>query len=87
MLPEFESSQAHAMFAMSPRREDDDDFDDAEEEELEEDDEFDDQFDDRLAMRVRGLQNVFGLPITGVIDERTAVKAGIEGLVEDAAAF
>lgn len=47
----------------------------------------DDQFDDRLAMRVRGLQNVFGLPITGVIDERTAVKAGIEGLVRDAAAF
>ena len=40
-----------------------------------------DVFDDRLAMRVRGIQNVFGLPITGVIDDDTAVKAGVEGFL------
>ena len=47
----------------------------------------DDVFDARLAMRVRGIQNVFGLPITGVLDEATAVKAGVGGFLAGASTY
>ena len=42
----------------------------------------DDMFDDLLAQRVRGIQTVFKIPVTGVLDAETADVAGVAHLLE-----
>ena len=43
----------------------------------------DTSFDDLLAQRVRGIQSVFGIPVSGVLDSETAAAAGVSHLMED----
>ena len=42
-----------------------------------------DQFDDLLAQRIRGIQTIFKIPATGVLDVETADAAGVLGLLEE----
>ena len=43
----------------------------------------DTSYDDLLAQRVRGIQSVFGIPITGALDSETADAAGVSHLLEE----
>lgn len=42
------------------------------------------EFDELLAQRVRGVQFVHKIPITGVLDEETAQACGVADLMEPA---
>lgn len=40
------------------------------------------EFDELLAQRIRGIQLVFKIPITGVLDAETAEACGVADLLE-----
>lgn len=40
------------------------------------------EFDDLLAQRIRGIQLVHGIPVTGLLDAETAEAAGVADVVE-----
>lgn len=43
----------------------------------------DTRFDDLLAQRVRGIQLVHGIPVSGVLDRETAEAAGVADVVRE----
>lgn len=43
----------------------------------------DHEFDQLLAERVRGIQLVSGIPVTGVLDSETAEAAGVSHLLRE----